>query len=185
MGSINNVNIGVIGYGYWGPNLVRNFSELSGANVRTVSDFSPELLAKAKARYPAIQITTDCNDIFNDPEIDAVAIATPVSTHFKLALAALQSGKHVMVEKPMTMTSEQSIELLAEAKRQNRILMVDHTFVYTGAVRKMAELVSSKELGDIYYYDSAILRTKLESNSAVSTKVWESRMRFNQSRIQI
>ena len=143
-----------VGYGYWGPNLVRNFSELSGANVRTVSDFSPELLAKAKARYPAIQITTDCNDIFNDPEIDAVAIATPVSTHFKLALAALQSGKHVMVEKPMTMTSEQSIELLAEAKRQNRILMVDHTFVYTGAVRKMAELVSSKELGDIYYYDS-------------------------------
>jgi predicted dehydrogenase len=154
MGSISNINIGVIGYGYWGPNLVRNFSELSGANVRTVSDFSPELLAKAKARYPAIQITTDCNDIFNDPEIDAVAIATPVSTHFKLALAALQSGKHVMVEKPMTMTSEQSIELLAEAKRQNRILMVDHTFVYTGAVRKMAELVSSKELGDIYYYDS-------------------------------
>ena len=111
MGSISNINIGVIGYGYWGPNLVRNFSELSGANVRTVSDFSPELLAKAKARYPAIQITTDCNDIFNDPEIDAVAIATPVSTHFKLALAALQSGKHVMVEKPMTMTSEQQFQI--------------------------------------------------------------------------
>ncbi len=154
MESISNTNIGVIGYGYWGPNLVRNFSELSGANVKTVSDFSPELLAKAKARYPAIQITTDCNDIFNDPEIDAVVIATPVSSHFKLALAALKAGKHVMVEKPMTMNSEQSIELITEAKRQNRVLMVDHTFVYTGAVRKMAELVSSKALGDIYYYDS-------------------------------
>lgn len=154
MESISSINIGVIGYGYWGPNLVRNFSELSGANVKTVSDFSPQLLAKAKARYPAIQITTDCNDIFNDPEIDAVAIATPVSSHFKLALAALKAGKHVMVEKPMTMNSEQSIELITEAKRQNRVLMVDHTFVYTGAVRKMAELVSSKALGDIYYYDS-------------------------------
>jgi predicted dehydrogenase len=148
------INIGVIGYGYWGPNLVRNFAELPGAHVKTVSDFSPELLAKVQARYPAIQVTTNCRDIFDDPEIDAVAIATPVSTHFKLALAALQARKHVMVEKPMTMTSEQSIELLAEAKRHNRILMVDHTFVYTGAVRKMAELVSSKGLGDIYYYDS-------------------------------
>lgn len=154
MGSMNSISIGVIGYGYWGPNLVRNFSELSDANVKTVCDFSTELLAKAKARYPAIQITTDCNDIFNDPEIDAVAIATPVSSHFKLALAALKAGKHVMVEKPMTMNSEQSIELITEAKRQNRVLMVDHTFVYTGAVRKMAELVSSKALGDIYYYDS-------------------------------
>ncbi len=154
MESLSSINIGVIGYGYWGPNLVRNFSELSGANVKTVSDFSPELLAKAKARYPAIQITTDCNEIFNDPEIDAVAIATPVSSHFKLALAALKAGKHVMVEKPMTMNSEQSIELITEAKRQNRVLMVDHTFVYTGAVRKMAELVASKTLGDIYYYDS-------------------------------
>jgi len=151
---MNSISIGVIGYGYWGPNLVRNFSELSDANVKTVCDFSTELLAKAKARYPAIQITTDCNDIFNDPEIDAVAIATPVSSHFKLALAALKAGKHVMVEKPMTMNSEQSIELITEAKRQNRVLMVDHTFVYTGAVRKIAELVSSKALGDIYYYDS-------------------------------
>ncbi|PZV11949.1 MAG: oxidoreductase [Pseudanabaena sp.] len=154
MQSFNSINIGVIGYGYWGPNLVRNFSELPGANVKTVSDFSPELLAKAKARYPAIQITTDCNDIFNDSEIDAVAIATPVSTHFKLALAALKAGKHVMVEKPMTTTSEESIELIAEAKRQKLVLMVDYTFVYTGAVRKMAELVLTNQLGAIYYYDS-------------------------------
>ncbi len=150
----NNVNIGVIGYGYWGPNLVRTFSEIPGAKVRTVSDFNPELLAKVQARYPAIEVTTDCQDIFADPKIDAVAIATPVSTHFDLALAALKAGKHVMVEKPMTVTTEQALRLIDEAERRDRVLLVDHTFVYTGAVRKMHELVSSGELGDILYYDS-------------------------------
>jgi predicted dehydrogenase len=150
----NIMNIGVIGCGYWGPNLVRNFSEIPGARVKTVSDFKPELLAKVQARYPSIQITTDCRDIFTDPKIDAVAIATPVSTHFDLALAALQAGKHVMVEKPMTATTEQAHRLIDEAERRNLVLMVDHTFVYTGAVRKMRELVASDRLGDIYYYDS-------------------------------
>ncbi len=150
----NAINIGVIGCGYWGPNLVRNFSEVSGAKVKTVSDFRLELLTKMQARYPAIQITTDCQDIFNDPEIDAVAIATPVSTHYDLALAALKAGKHVMVEKPMTATTEQALRLIDEAERRNLILIVDHTFVYTGAVRKMQELVASNGLGDIYYYDS-------------------------------
>jgi predicted dehydrogenase len=150
----DNVNIGVIGYGYWGPNLVRNFSEISGATVKTVSDFKPELLAKVQSRYPTIQITTDCQDIFSDPNIDAVIIATPVSTHFNLALAALKAGKHVLVEKPMTVTSEEGQRLIDEAEKRQRVLMVDHTFVYTGAVRKMHELVSQGELGDIYYYDS-------------------------------
>lgn len=148
------INIGVIGYGYWGPNLVRNFVEIPGANVRTVSDFKPELLAKVQARYPTIQVTTDCQDIFTDPAIDAVAIATPVSTHFNLALAALQAGKHVFVEKPMTVTSEQATKLIEEAEKRNLVLMVDHTFVYTGAVGKMHELISTNVLGDIYYYDS-------------------------------
>jgi predicted dehydrogenase len=119
-----------------------------------VSDFKPELLAKVQARYPSIQVTTDCRDIFADPKIDAVAIATPVSTHFDLALAALKAGKHVMVEKPMTVTSEQALRLIEEAERRGLVLMVDHTFVYTGAVRKMRELVASDGLGDIYYYDS-------------------------------
>ena len=150
----NVINIGVIGYGYWGPNLVRNFSEIPGAQVRTVSDFKPELLAKVQARYPSIQVTTDCRDIFADPKIDAVAIATPVSTHFDLALAALKAGKHVLVEKPMTVTSEQALRLIEEAERRGLVLMVDHTFVYTGAVRKMRELVANNGLGDIYYYDS-------------------------------
>jgi predicted dehydrogenase len=150
----NIINIGVIGYGYWGPNLVRNFSEIPGARVKIVSDFKAELLAKAQARYPTIQVTTDCRDVFTDPKIDAVAIATPVSTHFDLALAALQAGKHVLIEKPMTLSSEKAIKLIEEAEKRNLVLMVDHTFVYTGAVRKMRELVAKNELGDIYYYDS-------------------------------
>lgn len=150
----NVINIGVIGYGYWGPNLVRNFSEIPGAQVTMVSDFKPELLAKVQARYPSIQVTTDCQDILADTKIDAVAIATPVSTHFDLALAALKAGKHVLVEKPMTVTSEQALRLIEEAERRNLVLMVDHTFVYTGAVRKMRDLVANDGLGDIYYYDS-------------------------------
>jgi predicted dehydrogenase len=150
----NNINIGVIGYGYWGPNLVRNFAEISGAQVRTVSDFKPELLVKVQARYPTVKVTTNCRDIFADSKIDAVAIATPVSSHFDLALAALQAGKHVLVEKPMTVTSEQALRLIEEAQRRNLVLMVDHTFVYTAAVRKMRELIANNELGDIYYYDS-------------------------------
>ncbi|NDJ24001.1 Gfo/Idh/MocA family oxidoreductase [Nostoc sp. B(2019)] len=150
----SNINIGVIGYGYWGPNLVRNFSEIPGAQVKTVSDFKPELLAKVQARYPKINVTRDCRDIFTDPMIDAVAIATPVSTHFDLALAALQAGKHVLVEKPMTTTSDQAIRLIEEAEKRNLVLMVDHTFVYTGAVRKMHDLIATNSLGDIYYYDS-------------------------------
>lgn len=152
--AINTINIGVIGYGYWGPNLVRSFADVPGAQVIAVSDFNVERLANVQSRYPAIKVTTDSRDLFTDSKIDAVAIATPVSTHFDLALAALQAGKHVLVEKPMTVTSQQAITLIEEAKRRNLILMVDHTFVYTGAVRKMRELVTTKVIGDIYYYDS-------------------------------
>ncbi|MBE9209039.1 Gfo/Idh/MocA family oxidoreductase [Nostoc sp. LEGE 06077] len=149
-----NINIGVIGYGYWGPNLVRNFAEIPGVQVTAVSDFKPELLTKAQMRYPALKITTDSRDLLKDPKIDAIAIATPVFTHFDLALAALQAGKHVLVEKPMTTTSEQAMRLIDEAEKRNLVLMVDHTFVYTGAVRKMHDLIATNSLGDIYYYDS-------------------------------
>jgi len=150
----NTINIGVIGYGYWGPNLVRSFTEVSGSKVVAVCDFNVERLAKVESRYPAIKVTTNTQALFADPTIDAIAIATPVSTHFDLALAALQAGKHVLVEKPMTVNSQQAITLIEEAKRRNLVLMVDHTFVYTGAVRKMRELVANKTVGDIYYYDS-------------------------------
>lgn len=148
------MNIGVIGYGYWGPNLVRNFSEIPGSRVSMVSDLNPEHLAKAKARYPGIRVTTDYHELLSDAEIDAVVIATPVSTHFELALVALRAGKHVLVEKPMTETSEEATRLIDEAERRHRMLMVDHTFVYTGAVKKMRELVSDGGLGELYYYDS-------------------------------
>ncbi|MBE9019626.1 oxidoreductase [Chroococcidiopsis cubana CCALA 043] len=151
---MHTINIGVIGYGYWGPNLVRTFADLPGAKVVAVSDFKIERLAKVQSRYPAVKVTTDSQDLFADPNIDAIAIATPVSTHYDLALAALQAGKHVLVEKPMTVSSQQAIRLIEEAQRRNLVLMVDHTFVYTGAVRKMQELVASKAIGDVYYYDS-------------------------------
>lgn len=148
------INVGVIGYGYWGPNLVRNFAETPGSQVVGVCDLRPERLSSVQARYPAIKTTTDYRELLTDPSIDAIAIATPVSTHFDLALQALQAGKHVFVEKPMTATSEQATRLVEKAERCNRVLMVDHTFVYTGAVRKMRDLVEKNEVGEIYYYDS-------------------------------
>jgi predicted dehydrogenase len=167
----NHINIGIIGYGYWGPNLVRNFAEIPGAQVKIVSDFKPELLAKVQTRYPSIQTTTNCQDIFNDPSIDAVVIATPVFTHFDLALAALQAGKHVMVEKPMTTNSEQALRLIEEAATRKLVLMVDHTFVYTGAVRKMHNLIASNELGEIYYFDSVRVNLGLFQNDV--NVIWD------------
>ena len=148
------LKVAVIGYGYWGPNLVRNFVENPNVDVLMVADAKEENLTRVSRRYPTIQTTTSADAIFENVEIDAVAIATPVHTHYDLALQALQSGKHVLVEKPMASSSEQAQHLIDEAKKRNLILMVDHTFVYTGAVRKIAELVKSGTLGEVLYYDS-------------------------------
>ena len=148
------IKVGVIGYGYWGPNLVRSMFEAAETQVVAVSDMREERLSLVHSRYPSVKITTDHRELLDDPEIDAIAIATPVHAHYDLALLALQSGKHVFVEKPMTSTSMQAIRLIDEAERRNLVLMVDHTFVYTGAVRKIKDLVASGKLGDIYYYDS-------------------------------
>jgi len=148
------LKIGVLGYGYWGPNIVRNFVEIPTAEVVMVCDQNPRQLERVVARYPAIQTTTRHDELINHPDIDAIAIVTPVSTHFKLAMAALEAGKHVWVEKPMTSTVAEAEQLIAEAEKRNLNLHVDHTFVYTGAVRKIQQLVSAGELGDIYYYDS-------------------------------
>jgi predicted dehydrogenase len=148
------IGVGVIGYGYWGPNLVRNFSETLGSRVVAVCDLRPERLVLVQGRYPAVETTTDYRELLANPRVDAVAIATPVRTHFELAMQALGAGKHVLVEKPLAATSEQAVRLIEEADRRNRLLMVDYTFVYSGAVRKIRELVASDELGDIYYYDS-------------------------------
>ena len=148
------IKIGIISYGYWGPNLVRNFSESGTAEVRAVSDLRSERLKPVAARYPAIQTTTNYRDLLDNPGIDAIAIATPVSTHFDLALQALKAGKHVLVEKPFTTTAAQARTLIEEADRRKLTLMVDHTFLFTPAVRKIKELVQSGDLGRLYYYDS-------------------------------
>ena len=148
------ITLGVIGYGYWGPNLVRNFAETAGARIGSVCDLSEARLAIAARRHPGIRTGTSARELIEDPAIDAVVIATPVNLHFELALAALRAGKHVLVEKPLTSTSEHALRLIDEAERRRLVLMVDHTFVYTGAVAKMRELVAAGELGDVYYYDS-------------------------------
>jgi predicted dehydrogenase len=148
------IRFGVIGYGYWGPNLVRNLVEAPDATVAAVADLSPERLRKVQSRYPTIEVTRDHRTLLTDSSIDAIVIATPVASHFELALQALRAGKHVLVEKPLTASEEQALRLIDEADRRNLTLMVDHTFVYTGAVRKMRELVANDQLGDFYYYDS-------------------------------
>lgn len=148
------IRIGVVGYGYWGPNLVRNFSELEDARVAMVVDRDEQRLEAVRRRYPAVRTSTRFTDLLEDPEIDAIAVATPVSTHYDLGMAALRAGKHLWIEKPMAETPGQARELVEEAERGRRTLFVDHTFIYTGAVRKMAELVQSGELGKVLYYDS-------------------------------
>jgi predicted dehydrogenase len=148
------IKIGVIGYGYWGPNLVRNFMEAAGSTVVAVCDLRPERLNQLTNRYPSIKTCSDTEKLLSDPQIEAVAIATPVSTHFDLALAAVRAGKHVLVEKPLAANSEQALQLIEEAAARKRVLMVDHTFVYTGAVRKIRELITDNQLGEIYYYDA-------------------------------
>ncbi|UCB53432.1 MAG: Gfo/Idh/MocA family oxidoreductase, partial [Candidatus Zixiibacteriota bacterium] len=148
------INVGVIGYGYWGPNMVRNFYANKDAKVAWVCDLSKDRLTLVEAGYPTVKTTADHKDILKDSGVDAVVISTPVSAHFPLAQEALESGKHVLLEKPMTSTVEQSEKLVELAAKKKRTLMVDHTFLYTGAVRKMKELVQSGQLGDIYYFDS-------------------------------
>jgi predicted dehydrogenase len=148
------IRVGVIGYGYWGPNLVRNFAETADAQVTMVSDLRGPRLDLVKRRYPSVELTTDPHALISDSRVDAVIIATPVSSHFDLAMEALRSGKHVLVEKPLTATSEEALRLIDEAERRRLVLMVDHTFVYTEAVRKIREMVAGGDLGQLYYYDS-------------------------------
>lgn len=148
------IGIGVIGYGYWGPNLVRNFGQVEGGGVVAVCDQNPDRLATVNKLYPAIRTYTDVTEMLQDAEVDAVAVATPVTSHFPLAKQALEAGKHVFVEKPFTATSAEGEQLIAIADERKLTLMVDHTFIYTSSVRKIHELVSTGELGDLYYFDS-------------------------------
>jgi|TARA_B110000116_G_scaffold252436_1_gene248322 predicted dehydrogenase len=148
------IGIGVIGYGYWGPNLVRNFADTPGSRVVAVSDLNPERLERLTHRYPGVTTSTTAEALIAHSAVDAVVIATPVATHFELAMQALAAGKHVWVEKPLAASSDEARRLRDEAARRRLVLMVDHTFVYTGAVRKIGELVRTGHLGDVYYYDS-------------------------------
>lgn len=148
------IGISVIGYGYWGPNLVRNFSQVPEARVVSVCDQRADRRAHVESVYPAIRTCSDVRDVWSNPAVQAVAIATPVSSHYELALQALRAGKHVFVEKPFTTTSAQAERLIEEAEKRQLTIMVDHTFVYTSAVRKIKELVDSGSIGKVHYYDS-------------------------------
>jgi predicted dehydrogenase len=148
------IRFGVIGYGYWGPNLVRNIADTQGAEVTRVSDLRPERLALAKKRNPAIAVTPDAQELIGDPNVDVVVISTPVRAHFELALQAIQAGKHVIIEKPMTSSTEEARRLIDAAEARRLRIMVDHTFIYTSAVRKIRELLDKRMLGAVYYYDS-------------------------------
>jgi predicted dehydrogenase len=148
------IRVGVIGYGYWGPNIVRNFSSANGAQVTMVCDLNQQSLKKVKKAFPQVRVTSDYNELIKDPEVDAVAIATPVFTHFELAQKALQEGKSVFVEKPFTYTVAEGEKLIEMAEKKNLKIMVDHTFLYTDAVRRIKLLMEDNVLGDLYYFDS-------------------------------
>lgn len=148
------LNFGLIGFGYWGPNLARNFGAQEGCAVSWICDLSPARQKQAALSWPAAKATGRLEDVLEDPNVHAVLIATPVSTHYEIAKRAIEAGKHVFIEKPMTHTSEEAASLIALAEKHNRVLAVDHTFLFTGAVRKMKEMLDSGELGDLLYFDS-------------------------------
>ena len=140
------MNFGVIGYGYWGPNIVRNLTSLEGSEVLAIAEMSPNARKRAQKAYPGIDVTPDTLHVISSPKIDAIAIVTPVWTHYELAKAALENGKHVFVEKPFTSNATQAEELINLAQKKNLKIMVDHTFLFTGAVRKIGQLLDEGTL---------------------------------------
>jgi len=154
MASRRKIKLGVVGLGYWGPNLVRNFSEVDNCHVAMACDSDERKLKPIKKRYPYVELTTRYEDVVDAKDIDAIAVATPVVSHYELAKRALQKGKHVLVEKPLCANVKEAEGLIKVAKSNGKILMVDHTFLYTGSVRKAKELISKGEIGEVYYFDS-------------------------------
>ncbi len=151
------IRVAVVGYGYWGPNLTRNFSKAPGCELTAVCDLSVKRLVQARRAHPGAHLTTDWPRLLADPGVDAVAIATPAATHFDLALGALRAGKHVLVEKPLARTADEALALIEESERRNLVLMVDHTFVFSPSIRAIHELLTSGALGEPCYYDSVRL----------------------------
>jgi predicted dehydrogenase len=148
------MNFGVIGYGYWGPNIVRNLASLDDSQVLAIAEISPSARKRAQKAYPGVKVTSNASEVITSTEIDAIAVVSPVWTHYELAKAALQNGKHVFVEKPFTSNTAQGEELIELAQRKNLTIMVDHTFLFTGAVTKIRQLLDEGTLGQLYYYDS-------------------------------
>ena len=145
------LKVGVIGCGYWGPNLIRNFTNLKTAKVIACADLSEDRLNHMKQLYPTLRTTTSSQEIVNDPEVEAAVIATPVSSHYQIAREALEAGKHVFVEKPLAQSVDEGSKLIDLAREKKRTLMVGHTFVFTAAVNKIKDLIWDGELGEIYY----------------------------------
>ncbi len=148
------MKFGVIGYGYWGPNIVRNLMSLEGSEVVAIAEINAQARLRAQKAYPSVKVISDATEVIRCPQIDAVAVVSPVWTHYELTKAALENGKHVFVEKPFTSTAAQGEELIDLASRKNLKIMVDHTFLFTGAVRKIRDLLEEGALGNLYYYDS-------------------------------
>lgn len=148
------MKIGVVGLGYWGPNLVRNFLGTEGVNAVVCCDIQKKKLDRIKQKFPMVEITSNLDSLLKRDDIDAVAVVTPVSTHFPVGMKVLKAGKHLLLEKPMTSSVGEAEQLLEEASRRNLVLMVDHTFIYTGAVQKIREIIEKGDLGEVLYFDS-------------------------------
>jgi predicted dehydrogenase len=148
------IRVGLIGYGYWGPVVARNFQSAENCELAVICDKNGSSLARAGKAFPGVRVTRDVSDITLSPDIDVAAVITPVWTHFEFAKAALENGKHVFVEKPFTSNVAQAEDLIELAARKKLQIMVDHTFLFTGAVRKIRQLIDDDVLGKLYYYDS-------------------------------
>jgi predicted dehydrogenase len=148
------LNVAILGYGYWGPNVARNFHASPGVKLVGISDLDEKRLGLAQTHYPFVRTTRDAKDLIRSNDIDVLAIVTPVFAHYELAREALQNGKHIFVEKPFTATSDQAKELIDLAARHGRKILVDHTFLFTGAVRKIKQIIESGALGKLFFYDS-------------------------------
>lgn len=165
------LTVALIGHGYWGPNLLRNYFELPDVKVKWVCDRDAGKLGKAKTRYPSVLVSESYGDVLGDPEVDAVVIATPISTHFALADAALSAGKHVFVEKPLTASSDDAARLVRHAESRNLTLMVGHTFEFSPPVVKIKELIDSGEIGDVYFVSSS--RVNLGLHQKDVSVIWD------------
>ena len=167
----NDVGVAVIGVGYWGPNLVRNLTNLPGCHVRWVCDKKRGRLQLMEQRYPHIRVTEDANRVFEDPSVDAVMIATPVSTHTKLALATIRAGKHLFVEKPLALTSREAEEIVSAAEKAKRVLAIGHIFVFNPAIDRVNKIIQNGEIGELCYAESS--RVNLGPPASEVDVIWD------------